>query len=85
MSTGTSRTSKRFEVRGIDMYQASGPGRSDAEYTLAWFDDLEAALAFARTKAAQPHRSADPELCDLVQVYDHVEGCRLFSEQRPPG
>jgi hypothetical protein len=73
---------KRYEVQGVDTFEAtSAPGES-ATYHLAWFDELEDALRYARASSREPH-DASESLCDQVRVFDHVERRIVFSKARP--
>jgi hypothetical protein len=78
------RPNKRFEVSGEDMLESTGAAGNDGAYHLAWFDELDDALAYAEQQALVPHDGASAELCDAVRVYDHDRGQFVFYRQRPP-
>jgi hypothetical protein len=83
--SGKDAESRRFWVCGVDVFEATGGRPDEARYGLGAFDTREEAEAFATAKAAVPHPSADPELCDEVEIHDRTSGRIIWSRQRPPG
>lgn len=57
-----------------------GPPETEARYHLRWFDALDDALAFARTKLRDT-QVGDEELADVVRIHDHHSAIFVFSDR----
>lgn len=82
--TGMSGTPRgRYEVRGVDTYELqTATFRERAYFPVESFDDRDAAIARAELEATKA-ASADPNLCDVVEVLDRSEDSVIWRKTRP--